>query len=65
MSELAFSTLIYKNLYAQVVAPNQASMRVLERCGYVLEDVFQEEVFKNGQYFDGYYYSKYLQAEAS
>lgn len=65
MSELAFSTLIYKKLYAPVLAPNQASMRVLEKCGYVLEGVFREEVFKNGQYFDGYYYAKYSQAEAA
>ena len=59
MSDLAFSDMKYKKLFAPVLGPNKASMRVLEKCDYVLEGVFKQDVFKGEQYFDGYYYAKY------
>lgn len=59
MSDLAFSDMKYKKLFAPVLGPNKASMRVLEKCGYVLEGVFKREFLKNGQYFDGYYYARF------
>ncbi|MFY9269223.1 MAG: GNAT family protein, partial [Candidatus Manganitrophaceae bacterium] len=59
MSDLAFSAMKYKKLFAPVLGPNKTSMRVLEKCGYVLEGVFKQDVFKDGRYFDGYYYAKY------
>ena len=59
MSDLAFSTMKYKKLFAPVLGPNKASMRVLEKCGYSLEGVLKQEVFKGGHYFDGHYYAKF------
>jgi len=59
MIDLVFSDLKYKKLFAQVLEPNKASMRVLEKCGYGLEGVLKYEVFKSGQYFDVYHYAKY------
>lgn len=37
---------------------NNASMRVLEKCGYTLEAVKAFEVFKDGEYFDIYHYAR-------
>ena len=60
MSELAFTTLKYRKLFAPVLGPNKASMRVLEKCGYQLEGVLKHEVLKSGQYFDGHHYAKFF-----
>lgn len=57
MTELAFSELGFKKLFAPVLEPNRASMRVLEKSGYVLEGVLRKEFFKSGHYFDGYCYA--------
>ncbi len=59
MSDIAFSAMKYKKLFAPVLGPNKASMRVLEKCGYSLEGVLKHEVFKGGHYFDGHYYAKF------
>lgn len=59
MTDLVFSTMKYKKLFAPVLGPNNASMRVLEKCGYSLEGILKHEVFKWGTYFDGYYYAKF------
>ncbi|MCH8010780.1 MAG: GNAT family N-acetyltransferase [Candidatus Marinimicrobia bacterium] len=59
MSDLVFSTMKYKKLFAPVLGPNKASMRVLEKCEYNLEGVLKREVFKGGQYSDVYHYAKY------
>ncbi len=58
MSNFAFSELKHKKLFAPVLAPNKKSMRVLEKCDYILEGVLKQEVFKDGHYFDVYHYSK-------
>ena len=59
MSDLAFSTMNYKKIFAPVLGPNKASIRVLEKNGYCLEGILKHEVFKAGNYFDGYYYAKF------
>lgn len=41
-----------RKIYAPVLAPNHASMRVLEKNGYQREGVLREEVFKRGHYHD-------------
>ncbi len=61
MSALAFSDPHCKKLFAPVLAPNKASMRVLEKCGYVLEGIFKNDVVKNGQFFDRHYYARHYQ----
>jgi len=58
MTEIAFSEMGFKKLFAPVLEPNRASMRVLEKNGYLLEGVLRKECFKGGHYFDGYYYAR-------
>ena len=58
MTEHALSTLGYQKLFAPVLAPNTASMRVLEKCGYEREGILKREVCKNGQFFDIHHYAK-------
>jgi len=59
MTEYAFVTLQYRKLFAPVLAPNNASMRVLEKCGYELECVLKAEVHKDGGVFDIHQYAIY------
>lgn len=44
-------------LETAVYAPNQASMRVLEKCGYSREGVMRSAVCKNGSFYDALLYS--------
>ena len=59
MTEIGFSELEFRKLFAPVLGPNKASMRVLEKCGYILEGVFKQDVYKGGNYQDGYYFAKF------
>jgi [ribosomal protein S5]-alanine N-acetyltransferase len=59
MTDYAISNLKYKKLFAPVLEPNKASMRVLEKCGYKLEGILQQEVFKEDRYFNIYHYAFY------
>ena len=59
MTELALAQLHYTKLFAPVLKPNRASMRVLEKNHYRLEGVLKKEVMKHGQYFDICHYAKY------
>ncbi|GJM14448.1 MAG: N-acetyltransferase [Pseudohongiella sp.] len=52
MTELAFSELGYSKLQAQVLLPNDSSVRVLQKCDYFLEAELRREVYKEGQFFD-------------
>ena len=45
-------------LIAPVFAPNLASMRVLEKCGYTEEGVARRACFKGGQFYDKHIYAK-------
>lgn len=58
MTDEAFSQSGIKRLYAPVYSPNKASMRVLEKCGYVLEGVFIKSVYKNDSFMDEHIYAK-------
>ena len=58
MTDHALSALHYQKLFAPVLGPNKASMKVLEKCGYELEGILKREVSKDGQYFDLYHYAK-------
>ncbi len=59
LTELAFEKLGFSKLYAPVLAPNTASMKVLEKNGYRLEGVLTQEVMKHNQYFDIHQYAKH------
>jgi len=59
MSEIAFEEFGFKKLFGPVLAPNTASIRVLEKCGYQSEGLMEREIFKDGEYFDVYQYAKH------
>lgn len=58
MTALAFAELGFEKLFAPVLAPNLASMKILEKNGYRLEGVLVDEVMKNHQYFNIHRYAK-------
>ena len=60
MTKLALSTKKYQKLFAPVLGPNKASMRVLEKNNYQLEGVLKQDVIKDDTYFDIYSYAKII-----
>jgi RimJ/RimL family protein N-acetyltransferase len=52
MTDHAFRELGFRKLYAPVLAPNKASMRILEKCGYTQEAHLPQDVFKGDTYYD-------------
>lgn len=58
MTEEAFEVHGFKKLFAPVLGPNVASMKVLMKCGYVSEGMLKNEVAKNNRYFDIHLYAK-------
>jgi [ribosomal protein S5]-alanine N-acetyltransferase len=59
MTELSFSKLGYRKLFAPVLAPNRTSVRVLEKNGYRREGILAAEVMKNGEYHDLHYHARH------
>lgn len=53
-----FEQLKLERLYAGVFAFNDPSKKVLEKCGYNLEGISRNAVFKNGKLVDEYRYAK-------
>ena len=58
MTNEAFSRYRIVRLYAPVYSPNKASMRVLEKCGYLLEGIMVKSVYKNNIFMDEHIYAK-------
>jgi RimJ/RimL family protein N-acetyltransferase len=58
MTDYGFNILQLRKLYAPVLFPNAASMKVLAKCGYTREAVLHAEVQKAGVYFDIHQYSR-------
>ncbi|MEO0425063.1 MAG: GNAT family N-acetyltransferase [Pseudomonadota bacterium] len=58
MTEAAFATHGFRRLIAPVLAPNAASARVLEKCGYRCEGRLQEEVKRDGVFYDILHYAR-------
>lgn len=54
----ALSRLGFRRLQAPVYEWNPASMRVLEKCGFVREGVLRRSVFKDGQLIDSVLYAR-------
>lgn len=48
----AFSELGIHKLFAPVLAPNTASMRVLQKCGFTKVGILADEVSKHQRYYD-------------
>ena len=58
VTDHALSQRGFLRLEAPVFAWNPASMRVLEKCGYVREGVLRKSVFKDGEVIDSVLYAK-------
>jgi ribosomal-protein-alanine N-acetyltransferase len=59
MTDYGFSNRNFRKLFAPVLAPNIASMRVLEKCGYHREAILKDEVQKGGTYFDTHHFVRH------
>jgi len=57
MTEYGFAHRQFRKLFAPVLGPNVASMRVLEKCGYQREAILKDEVQKGGRYFDIHHFA--------
>ncbi len=57
-TKYGFEELNLERLYAGVFDFNKASKRVLEKCGYQLEGISRNAIFKNGKLIDEYRYAK-------
>ena len=58
MTDMVFRELNYQKLFAGVLSPNIASMKVMEKCGYVLEGILLKEFKKNEQLYDCHHYAR-------
>jgi len=60
MTDYAFVNTDAQRLFATVLSPNVASIRILEKCGYQLEGVLRSNVFrkKEGQFMDECLFSR-------
>lgn len=53
-----------RRVWAKVYAPNVASMRVLERCGFQREGVLRQAVLKRGEVLDAVMYARLRETPA-
>ena len=58
MTEFIFKSTEIVRLFAPVFSPNDASKRVLDKCGYYQESIQKMALHKNGAQFDAYIYAK-------
>jgi ribosomal-protein-alanine N-acetyltransferase len=59
MTDYGFNSLQFRKLYAPVLAPNVASMRVLAKGGYAPEAVLNAEVQKGQRFFDIHQFARH------
>lgn len=57
-TEYGLEELKFERLHAGVFEGNGASMRVLEKCGFKLECISKNAIFKNNKLLDEYRYAK-------
>lgn len=58
VTDYAFTELKLERLYAGVFEGNIASMKVLEKCGYVREGISRKSIFKNNKLIDEHRFAK-------
>ncbi len=56
--DYAFNTLNLHRVEAGVFDFNQASKRVLEKCGFTLEAIHRQSLIKNGRILDDYFFAR-------
>ena len=57
-TQYAFETLELERLFANIFEGNEASKKVLEKCGFQLEGIGRKAVFKNNRFLDEWRYGK-------
>lgn len=57
--DYGFQTLSLKRIHASVFEQNKASMRVLEKCGFVKEVINKKAILKNNVFLDEHVFAKY------
>ena len=57
-AEFAFEKFVLIRIFAEPYTENTASVRVLEKAGFVLEGTLKASAFKNGKVLDQFLYSK-------
>lgn len=57
MADELFSVFGIHRIWARPFAHNVGSRRVLEKCGFVYEGLFKEDVYKNGEFIDSVVYA--------
>ena len=58
MTDQGFGEMALRKLCGPVLAPNIASMRVLEKVGYRLEGILKQDVERGGELHDIHHYAK-------
>lgn len=58
ITEYGFKNLDIVRIHTGIFEYNTASIRVLEKCGFIKEGVFQKSVFKQGKLWDEVRYAK-------
>lgn len=58
ITEFGFESLHLTRIYAGIFETNKASMKILEKNGYVLECIKRKAIFKNQHVLDEYLYAK-------
>jgi len=61
ITDFAFGELAFKRIYAGVFEYNLASMKVLEKNGFVKEGICRKAVLKNDKFWDEHLYAKLKQ----
>ena len=58
LCDYAFNNLNMEKMFAGIFQGNEASKKVLEKCGFQLEGVARKAVYKNNKFLDEYRYGK-------
>lgn len=57
LTRYAFDNMRLNCIYANILAHNETSIHLFEKCGYQREGILRARIFKNGEYMDIYSYS--------
>ena len=60
MVQYAFEELRLNCIYANILSYNEASIKLFERCGFRRDGILRQRVFKKGQFYDLFYYSRLI-----
>lgn len=52
IAEYAYGTLGLNRLYMRTLVDNQAAIKVLQKCGFIIEGKLRQHIFKNGEFKD-------------